>query len=240
LEELNRELDQQVKLRTRDLETLTDSVGHDLRNPLNAILTNTQLLMAMDEEAARSENLPILQRMETVVYQMTGIIERLVGLSRASHSTFKRESIDMRTLVSDVIEDLMASEPPPTVTARVGDLPTVDADKVLVGVLITNLLSNAIKFTRQNDNRVIEVSAYGNDPVVFSVKDNGIGFAPQSADRLFVAYDRLDNKTVDGIGLGLAIAARVVQRHGGRIWAEGSPGEGATFSFTLASGDSTQ
>jgi hypothetical protein len=115
------------------------------------------------------------------------------------------------------------------------DLPKASADPVLVRTLIMNLLGNAIKYTREKPSRRIEVGSVIHDGVdVFCVRDNGIGFEPESAEKMFRAFERLDgNGEKDGVGLGLDIAARVVRRHGGRIWAEGRLGEGAAIYFTL-------
>jgi signal transduction histidine kinase len=117
----------------------------------------------------------------------------------------------------------------------VDDLPEVDADPVLVRTLIMNLLGNAIKYTREEHARRIEVRSDVRDGVsCYCVRDNGIGFDPASAKRMFRAFERLDgSRETDGVGLGLDIAARVVKRHGGTIWAEGRLGEGAAIYFTL-------
>jgi light-regulated signal transduction histidine kinase (bacteriophytochrome) len=141
----------------------------------------------------------------------------------------------LREIVVDVFNELNSTEQAPTIELIVGDLPRVNADAVLVRTLIVNLLSNAIKYTREKRNRCIEVESDTLDGVsCYCVRDNGIGFDPGSAERMFRAFERLDsNGESDGLGLGLDIVARVVRRHDGRIWAEGKPGEGASIYFTL-------
>lgn len=240
---LNRELEEKVEIRTReladrnaDLQTLTDSVAHDLRNPLNTISVNVQLLLEKLKGDIDPGNLATLERLQPSVHQMTDILERLLGLSAATHSTFERERVDMRKLVEEAIEDLQVAEPVSDIQFSIGNLPDAYADPTLVQMLIANLLSNAVKYTRDRDPRTIEIGNLSTDrgPVYF-VRDNGIGFDADSAPRLFNAFERMhDAMSSEGVGLGLTISRRVVNRHGGEIWAEGACGEGATFFFTLS------
>ena len=242
LADLNRDLEQQIAERVReladrsaDLETITDSVAHDLRNPLNSISVNTQLLQQQFRNELGEEGLAALQRTTSSIKRMTEILDRLLGLSVVSQSIFEREEIDVRTIVGEVFEELSSTEQSPPVQLVAEDLPKASADPVLVRTLIMNLLGNAIKYTREKPSRRIEVGSVIHDGVdVFCVRDNGIGFEPESAEKMFRAFERLDgNGEKDGVGLGLDIAARVVRRHGGRIWAEGRLGEGAAIYFTL-------
>ena len=240
--DLNRDLEQQIADRVReladrttDLETITDSVAHDLRNPLNSISVNTQLMQQQFAAELGEEGGAALQRTSSSVKRMTEILDRLLGLSVVSQSIFRRQQIDLREIVVDVFGELSSTEQPPAVELVVDDLPGVNADPVLVRTLIMNLLSNAIKYTREKHDRRIEVRSDTRDGVsCYCVRDNGIGFDPESAERMFHAFERLDgNGATDGVGLGLDIAARVVKRHDGKIWAEGRRGEGAAIYFTL-------
>jgi signal transduction histidine kinase len=242
LADLNRDLERQISERVReladrstDLETITDSVAHDLRNPLNSISVNTQLLQQQFHDVLGEDGIDALQRTSAGVRRMTEILDRLLGLSVVSHAIFHRQDVNIAELATDVFDELSATEQPPVVEFVVGDLPHADADPTLVRTLVMNLLSNALKYTREKSQRRIELSSETrNGVVVYCVKDNGIGFDPDSEQRMFVAFERLDgNRGVDGVGLGLDIAARVVRRHGGRIWAKGKRGEGAAFYFTL-------
>lgn len=243
LAELNRNLEQMVEVRTRelnnrtrDMQTITDSISHDVRSPLSTIAVNVQLFEAQNEGTLMPQSLNTLQRIPPAVRQIAEILDRMLGLSTVAHSTFKPEPLNITDLVEDVYEDLHASEPPPSVELTIGELPDVIADERMVRVLLTNLLSNSMKFTRGSSERRIEISATINDGLtVYCITDNGIGFDQGSAKELFIAFQKLDDGKVDaGVGLGLAIVARVVGRHGGRIWAEGVPGERASFFFTLA------
>lgn len=240
--ELNKNLEQEVADRTEelanrtfDLQTITDSVAHDLRNPLNSISVNTQVLEQQFASTLGQEGLAALERTTSGIHRMTEILDRLVGLSVASHSTFRRERINMHALVAQVFEEIYLAEPPPPVAFIIEDLPDVDADRTLVQTLVLNLLGNALKYTRAKTQRRIEVTCSTSNGIsTYYVRDNGVGFDAQHADRLFQAFERLPGgQKSDGLGLGLMIAARVVKRHNGLIWAEGKKGDGATFGFTL-------
>lgn len=242
LAELNRNLEQVVDVRTRelvtrtrDMQTITDSISHDMRSPLSTIAINVQLFEAQNQGQLTPAALTTLHRIPPAVHQIAAILDRMLGLSTVAHSTFKPERLNIADLVEDVFEDLQASEPPPAVDLIMGDLPEVDGDERLVKVLLTNLLSNALKFTRSKPQRQIKITANSNgDVTIYNVKDNGVGFDQSSAEELFIAFQKLDEGSVGtGVGLGLAIVARVVARHGGKIWADGVPGKSASFFFTL-------
>jgi signal transduction histidine kinase len=240
--DLNRNLEQQVAERTKqlnertaDLQTLTESVAHDLRNPLNTLSINVQLLEEHTRDTLGDDGRRTLSRLMPSVQHMAEILDRLLGLSEVTHSTFEREQVDMQGLVEEIIEDLSINEPDPPIDFEVAKLPDARADRNLVQVLLLNLLGNAVKYTNGKENRKIRVGfeAQGAETIYF-VKDNGIGFDQEYADRLFGAFNRLgDASAAEGVGLGLTIAARVVERHGGGIWAKGKKNFGATFYFTL-------
>jgi|GEM_PF-4849343 len=225
----------QLRERTRDLETLADSVAHDLRNPLNNIAVNAQLLEARAGAELGPESSEVLQRFTPSVNQMASILDRLLGLSEVTHATFEREALDMQALAREISEDLRGAEPPPPIDFRVDEIPDALADETLVHMLLTNLLGNAIKFTRSCDVREIRVGAYADGgETVYFVRDNGCGFDQAQSEAIFGAFNRLRGAgRPGGVGLGLTIAQRVIERHEGRIWAEGEPGAGAVFYFTL-------
>ncbi len=243
---LNRDLEAIIARRTRsledrtaDLQTITDSVAHDLRNPLNAISMSAQLLESRLDREDDEQSLRVVRRIHPCVSQMATIVDRLSGLSVLAHETFERETLDMRDLFEDVFEPLLATDTyGPVAFSIVDDLPDAHADELLVRMLVTNLLSNALKYTRDTENRRIDVLYEEIDGVtVYKVGDNGIGFDNDTADELFAAFQRgSGSEQFDGTGLGLTIVARVVERHGGRVWAEGEPGNGACFQFTLEPG----
>lgn len=245
LAELNRDLEQQISERTSeladrstDLETITDSVAHDLRNPLNSISVNIQLLQQQYANVLDKAGMDALRRTSRGVGRMTDILNRLLGLSIVSHATFNPHPVAMTEVVKDVFSELSAAEQAPVVELIVEDLPPATADIVLVRTLIMNLLSNALKYTRNKKERIIEVrSDTRNGVPIYNVRDNGVGFDRKLRGQLFRAFRRLDNNgDTEGLGLGLDIAARVVRRHGGCIWADAEPGKGAIFCFTLKPG----
>ncbi|HSM31252.1 MAG TPA: ATP-binding protein [Woeseiaceae bacterium] len=241
LEKLNRGLEAVVRKRTgelaertSDLQTLTDSVAHDLRNPLNSMAVNIQLLEAKFAEPLGEEGRRILQRLLPAIRQMADILERLLGLSILANSTFNPKPLNMEKLVRETFEDLRASEHSPA-RFDIDPLPPAYADRTLVQMLLTNLLGNALKYTRDRRERRIRVSAEtSNGETVYSIADNGIGFDADSGERIFAAFQQLNTGSrADGVGLGLTLVKKVVDRHGGRIWATSQPGNGATFYFTL-------
>lgn len=240
--EMNRSLEDVVARRTRmlaertsDLQTLADSVAHDLRNPLNTLSVNIELLEDSLEDTADDDVQATVARLSPCIDQMTGVLDRLLGMTTVAYSTFERVSLNMNELVEEIAEDLRASDSGPPVDIVVSDLPQANADRTLTEILVINLLGNALKYTRSEPERRIRVdAAVEGGETIYRVADNGIGFDADQAERIFEAFTRLeDAETSEGIGLGLSLARKVIARHEGRIWAESAPGEGATFSFTL-------
>ncbi len=242
LAELNKALEQQVAERTaeleersRDLVTITDSVGHDLRNPLNSISANIQLLEQQYEERLGKDGLDITAKLSKGVVRMTEILDRLLSLSTVSNAEFARERLDMREMAEEIFSELMINEPEPAVRFELDQLPDAQGEPIMVQTLIMNLLSNALKYTRTKQDRRIKFSfRQAGAQTTYYVRDNGIGFSSEMSKRIFAAFERLpSSEHAEGLGLGLDIASRVVRAHDGKIWAEGEPGEGATFYFTL-------
>ncbi len=238
---LNDELEQQVASRTKelalrsaDLETIGESVTHDLRNPLNVISLNVHLESSRSTAEGEAISEP-LQQIDKAAKQIAHILDRLRSFSAVSYAVFDRTTIDMADLARGVFEELAFAEPPPHATFHVGALPRCQGDRKLVEILLMNLLSNALKYTRYCAQREIEMGFQPSTvPTVYYVRDNGMGFDSRQAERLFEPFRRLEQaEDVDGQGVGLAIAARIVHRHGGRIWAEADAGRGATFYFEL-------
>jgi len=244
--ELNRGLEGQVAERTEelasrnaDLVTISESVTHDLRNPLNAISINLALINQRLGEQLDEEERDAFDRITSSVSSMAEILQRVVGLSLAAHSTFEPEMLSMETLVTEVFEQLQSVEPPPAAALELGELPDVEADDTLVRILVLNVLGNSLRHTRDKDPRRIGVSgrATSETEVTFCIRDNGSGLDPAEAARIFAPFEQSATQpNSEGLGLGLTIAERIVKRHGGRIWAEGTKGEGAAIYFTLGHG----
>ncbi|MFU8816187.1 MAG: sensor histidine kinase [Pseudomonadales bacterium] len=236
---LNAHLEEQVETRTQelaertaDLETISESVSHDLRNPLNTISLSVHVLRR--EQSAHQQ--AALERITRAQAQMLQILDRLRSFSQVSYVTFRRQPIDMTALVREVADEFRNSEPLPQPQIEVGELPVCEGDPTLVRILLVNLIGNACKYSREREQRRIEVGAdCSRGLITYFVRDNGMGFDPREAEMLFEPFARLGaGQPVEGTGVGLAVAARVVRRHGGRIWAVGAPNAGATFYFELA------
>ncbi|MGE5130687.1 MAG: ATP-binding protein, partial [Sphingomonadaceae bacterium] len=242
LARLNRELEDRVRLRTAqleaanaELEAFSYSVSHDLRAPLRHVEGFVRLL-EREHPPATEKAAHYLRTIVRSAHKMSVLIEDLLALSRASRAPLEKRDVPLGRLVKEVVQELAPECANRRVEWRIGDLPVVRGDRALLRVVLQNLLSNAIKYSRRSDPAVIEVGAerLGEGESVVFVRDNGVGFDMRERDRLFGVFQRLHGEDeFEGTGVGLATARRVVHRHGGRIWAEGAPGQGATFRFTV-------
>ncbi len=237
LEEANRELEGT----NRELEAFSYSVSHDLRAPLRTIDGFSQILQEDYERALDDEGVDYLGRVRAASRHMATLIDDLLDLSRVGRRPLRREPVDLASLAAGIIEELRASQPGRDVEFVAGENITAWGDASLLKVALENLLGNAWKFTARERGARIEFGA-DRDPgpgfLVYYVRDNGAGFDQAYADKLFGAFQRLHGQDeFEGTGIGLATVARIVHRHGGRVWAEGRVGEGATFYFTLGGRD---
>ena len=229
-----RDLNVELQHRYAELETFSYSVAHDLRAPLRAVSGFAIALKedygpALDDEAQRYIGL-IVKGAD----QMGDLINALLSLARVSRQELSIESTDLSEKALSIVAELRAANPGRNVTATVEDGMTVAGDPALLRDVLANLLSNAWKFTRGRDPALIRFESHRhNGKTVYAVTDNGVGFATDYPDELFAPFKRLHGKSFEGTGIGLATVARIVQRHGGQIWAESEPGAGARFSFTL-------
>jgi len=234
------ELETRVQERTAELESFTYSVSHDLRTPLRAVAGFSQMLMERYGDALDDEGQRLVRVIQDNATKMSRLIDGLLALSRLDRQHLRRRAVDIESLVrsvfSDVVSSVDTSSRSAPVELVVKPMPQVEADQSMLKRLLVNVLSNAVKFSREETSPTVTVRSYASDrgETVFVVEDNGVGFDMAYVDKLFGVFERLHDETFEGTGIGLAIAERVVQRHGGRIWAEGTPGEGACISFTLA------
>ncbi len=244
--ELNAELEQRVVERTaqleaanKELESFSYSVSHDLRAPLRAVAGFSRVLL--EEYAARlePEAAHYLQRVHAGTQRMGRLIDDLLAFARLGRQALKPRLLtapDLREMVSQTIEELRAGASAPKCEVVIGELSPCYADPALLRQVFSNLLSNAFKFSRARaDARVaLGCVAAADDGPVYFVRDNGAGFDMRYASKLFGVFQRLHSgDDFEGTGVGLAIVQRIVLKHGGRIWAEAAPGQGATFYFTL-------
>lgn len=226
----------ELELTNRELEAFTRSASHDLKAPLNGILgLSTLLLETLGPELA-DEQLNWLNHIRRSAESMNVLIEALMRLSRIGRQTLELQAVDVAALVEAIVAELRHANPQRHVSVQVGELPSALGDASLLTQLYVNLLSNAFKFTRTRGHAVVEVgSTRQSDELVYFVRDNGVGFDLSKAERMFDAFERLHvHDSFEGSGVGLSIVQRIVQRHGGRIWAEAAPEKGACFFFTLA------
>lgn len=244
IRQLANELEQRVQARTaeltdvnRELESFAYSISHDLRAPLRGIDGFSRLLQEDYGEAIDARGQEYLMRVRRAAQRMGTLIDDLLELSRVSRQEMRRERVDLSALARDIIAGKTIEEPERQVAVTIGDDCFAEGDPQLLRVLLENLIDNAWKYSRHVANADIrfgcETDAEGN--TVFCVSDNGAGFDMTYVEKLFAPFQRLHTPSeFEGSGIGLASASRVVRRHGGRIWGEGSPGHGAIFRFTLA------
>jgi PAS domain S-box-containing protein len=243
IKELNAELEERVRQRTaqleaanKELEAFSHSVSHDLRAPLRAIDGFSRIVMddygdRLDDEGKRQ-----LEVIRANTQKMGRLIDDLLAFSRAGRAELRRADVDMKGLVHSVFPELVPTEEGRArIDFVVGELPNAWADGDLIRQVWVNLLSNAVKFSCLRERAVIHVTgALEDDRVVYHVSDNGVGFDMRYADKLFGVFQRLhSSREFEGTGVGLALAQRIVHRHDGEVWGEGTVDDGATFSFAL-------
>jgi signal transduction histidine kinase len=219
----------------RELEAFSYSVSHDLRAPLRSIDGFSQALLEDYGEKLDARGQGYLKRVRVSTQHMARLIDDLLRLARVARVGLEPETVDLAGVARDVLAQLQREHPGRTVEAVVPDSIVVHGDARLLTVALENLVSNAWKFTARTSNARIEVGvrAENGERVIF-VKDNGAGFDMKYVDRLFGPFQRLHTADeFEGTGVGLATVQRIIRRHGGRIWAQGEVGKGATFSFTL-------
>jgi signal transduction histidine kinase len=241
---LNDELERRVSARTseleelnRELESFSYSVSHDLRAPLRAINGFSHLLIEDFGHALQGEASDYLRRITSAADRMDQLIDDLLALARASKVALSPQPINICTLSKNVIHLMQPVTADREIEFRIEPDLYARADERMIKVVLENLLGNAIKFTRGRKPAIIEVGRISGKYIsTFFIRDNGAGFDMKAVGKLFAPFQRLHGeKEFEGTGIGLATAKRVIARHGGKIWAEGSLGEGATFFFTLPS-----
>ena len=240
---LNAELEARVEQRTaelvaanKNLAAFNYSVAHDLRTPLRALGGYSAALLEDYGDRLDETGRGFLERIQAASERMGLLIDDLLTLSRVSRAEMSLEPVDLSAEFAAVAGELRAREPSRRVRFVIQHGVTVTADRALIRIVLRELIENAWKFTARRDGATIEFAATtaGGAGVCCYVRDNGAGFDPAYAGKLFQPFQRLHAVTeFPGTGIGLATVQRIIERHGGRTWAEGAVGRGATFYFTL-------
>jgi len=236
------ELETRVRNRTAELEASNKeldafayTVSHDLRAPLRSLHGFSQALQDDYTDRLDDTGREYLRRLQANVARMGHMIDDLLNLSRSTRVELGRRDVDLGAIADEIAEELAAVDPQRQVTVVVREGLHAHADPQLLRLLLQNLIGNAWKFTGRNTEPVVEVGrCERDDQTFFVVRDNGAGFDMRYADKLFTAFQRLHPAAeFEGTGIGLAIVARIVHRHGGRVFAEAAPDQGASFYFSL-------
>jgi len=246
IRQLNARLEQRVIERTaqlesanKELEAFSYSVSHDLRAPLRAIDGFSRILMEDYSEKLDEDGNRVLETVRQNAQHMGQLIDDLLAFSRLGRKAVERSPIDMTDLARSALEDLSASDSASPSHVKITNIPPAQGDRMLLRQVFINLLSNAAKYSRLKDQPAVEIGGNTeNGDNIYYVKDNGAGFDMKYADKLFGVFQRLHGpEEFEGTGVGLAIVQRIINRHGGKVWAEGKVNEGATFYFTLPGKD---
>ncbi|MBM3390658.1 MAG: hypothetical protein FJY34_01600 [Betaproteobacteria bacterium] len=242
IQRLNERLEIRVRERTaelqsanKELESFAYSVSHDLRAPLRGIDGFSHLLDEEYGDRLDEEGRGYLKRVRGAAQRMGHLIDDILELSRVTRQEMRRVPVDLSQLAAELIEERGRAEPERRVAVSLAPHCSALGDPQLLRVMMQNLVENAWKYSSHNPDARIEFGkeAAGGETVFF-MRDNGVGFDMKYADRLFTPFQRLHRpEEFEGTGIGLATVARIVHRHGGRVWAEAAPGKGATFLFTL-------
>ena len=241
-EEQIRELNQQLERRSaeleasnKELEAFAYSISHDLRSPLRHMVGFAELLgehaaTALDEKSRRYTT-TILDAAK----RMGALIDDLLAFSRIGRAEARASTVSLRELVIEVVDEMRPDLSGRTVSWHIGDLPDLYCDRSMLRMVFMNLITNAIKFTRTRERAEIEIGSFDDARgVVVFVRDNGVGFDQKYSNKLFRVFQRLHrSEEFEGTGIGLATVQRIIQRHGGRVWAEGSVDGGATLFLAV-------
>src|SRR5262249_38120861 len=229
------ELEQRVAERTAELEAFSYSVSHDLRTPLLTIDGFSRMLLEDYSDQLDAEGQRLLKTICSNSQNMGRLIDDLLAFSRLGRQEMRPAEIKMSELAAAVCAELTATAPDRKLQFNLQPLPPAHGDQSMIRQVFVNLLSNAVKFTAPKEVAVIERGAAGEENQnVYCVKENGVGFEMKYADKLFGVFERLhSDDEFAGTGVGLAFVQRILSRHGGRVWAEGKVGEGATVYFML-------
>lgn len=232
----------ELEAANHELESFSYSVSHDLRAPLRAVNGYAQMLEEDCAGALDAEGRRFLATIRSEAHRMGALIDDLLSFSRLSRAQVRMQPVDIAAMARGIFTNLQNASPGRAMRLECGELPLALGDEAMLRQTMVNLLTNAVKFSARREEIVVEVGAEaGADLHRYWVRDHGVGFDPRYTDKLFGVFQRLhDSAEFEGTGVGLAIVQRVVERHGGRVWAEGAVNEGACFYFTLPAAQSAR
>jgi light-regulated signal transduction histidine kinase (bacteriophytochrome) len=228
-------LSEELRRSNKELEAFSYSVSHDLRAPFRHIVGYSELLKKQEWNGLSEKGKRYIDTIIESAYTAGTLVDNLLRFSHMGRTALKPRRVDMTALIDEIRHKLPVDPPERRIQWVVGDLPAVTADPVLIRLVFENLLDNAVKYTRPREKARIEIGSHRRDgETVFFVRDNGVGFDMKYIDKLFGVFQRLHRmEEFEGTGIGLANVRRIVERHGGRAWAEGALNGGATFSVSL-------
>ena len=225
----------QIEEMNKELESFSYSVSHDLRAPLRAIDGYSRMILKKHADKFDQEALGKFNVIRENARMMDQLIEQLLAFSRLGKHQLSPAKLDLENQIGEIWKELAIANPGRRLTLNVANLPPCQGDRVLIRQVFANVLANAVKFTGTREEALIEVGGeVKGSECLYYIRDNGVGFDMKYHDKMFGVFQRLHrDEEFEGTGVGLSIVQRIVHRHGGRVWAEGEVGKGATFYFTL-------
>jgi light-regulated signal transduction histidine kinase (bacteriophytochrome) len=225
----------ELEASNRALEAFAYSVSHDLRAPLRKIGYFTELLLETYEGKLDDKGIEWLSKLGGQAREMAHLIDALIELSRTGRKTPHKTAVPMQDIVKDLTRHAGSHAAHRIIRFTIHPVPAAPADRDLISQVWTQLISNAVKYTARKEETLIEIGAETKPgSIIYYIKDNGVGFDMHYADKLFSPFQRLHNRSdFEGIGIGLAMAERIIARHNGKIWVEAEPDKGACFYFEL-------
>lgn len=226
---------EKLKEINEELESFSYSVSHDLRAPLRAIDGFSRMILKKQGDLLDEDSRRQFQVIRDNVEKMARLIDDLLAFSRLGRQDVTEMDVDLNELIREVWGELLTINSGRAMTLKMDPMPATRGDRALIRQVYVNLLGNAVKFTKTREHAVIEAGSFmkGNERVYF-IRDNGVGFDMKFYDKIFGVFQRLHNDAeYEGTGIGLALVQRIIQKHGGRVWAEGKVDEGAVFCLLL-------
>jgi signal transduction histidine kinase len=238
----SRKLYDQLQAANVELQAFTYSVSHDLRAPLRHVLGFVEMLQKDASPSLSETSLELLGTITAATKRMGNLIDDLLAFSQVGHASLKKSPLDLDNLVQETLKELLVDTQGRNIAWTLHPLPRVSADRALLRMVLINLIANAVKFTGGRAEATIEIGCAPDEKgeTVIYISDNGAGFNPKYTKKLFGVFKRLHSRDeFEGTGIGLANVQRIINRHGGRVWAEGTVNVGAKFYFSLPQGMAT-